>query len=240
LLELHELTKSYSAPDGGRVKALDRVSLTLGTGEFLALYGPSGSGKTTLLMLIAALLVPDSGMVTVNGREILALNERDAADYRLRELGFIRQTLELIPGVPAIENAALKLLACELGLQSAKRTVLPLFERLGIAEHAERNPEELSTGERQRVAIARALSTEPRLLLADEPTGSLDSQRGGEVLSMLRELCHEREVALLLVTHDERAAGYADCTLELQDGRLVKRSPVPHPTVGQRSAGARE
>ncbi|HEY7933269.1 MAG TPA: ABC transporter ATP-binding protein [Solirubrobacteraceae bacterium] len=228
MLELRELIKSYPSVSGETVSALDGVSLTLGEGEFLALYGPSGSGKTTLLMLIAALLSPDSGVVAVNGRELLELGEREAADYRLRELGFVRQSLELIPGVSAIENAALKLLACERGMKAARKELSPLFERLGIAERSEHLSEQLSAGERQRVAIARALSTGPRLLLADEPTGSLDSERGAQVLELLRELCRERSVTLLLVTHDERAVSYADRALELRDGKLIRRASSAH------------
>jgi putative ABC transport system ATP-binding protein len=223
LLELHELTKSYPVAHGGTVKALDGLSLALPAGEFLALYGPSGSGKTTLLKLIAALLRPDSGEVLVNGREVSEFGKREAAEYRLRTLGFIRQKQELIPGIPAIENAALKLLACHMGLEDARAALGSLFERLGIAERSEHLSEQLSAGERQRVAIARALSTQPRLLLADEPTGNLDSARGAEVLGLLRELCRERGVTLLLVTHDDRAAGYADRALDLRDGRLTER-----------------
>jgi putative ABC transport system ATP-binding protein len=227
VLELQELVKRYPSANGEDVTALDGVSLTLAAGEFLALYGPSGSGKTTLLMLIAALLRPNSGRVLANGRDVFGLGEREAAEYRLRELGFVRQTQELIPGIPGIENAALKLLACHMGLKDARAALGGLFERLGIAERSEHLSEQLSAGERQRVAIARALSTEPRLLLADEPTGNLDSARGAEVLGLLRELCRERGVTLLLVTHDDRAASYADRALELRDGQLSERISTP-------------
>jgi putative ABC transport system ATP-binding protein len=175
-------------------------------------------------MLIAGLLVPDSGTVTVNGREISALSERERAHYRRSELGFIRQSLDLIPGVRADDNAALKLLATS-GRRDAQRQIAPLLERLGLNGRVLQRAEQLSMGERQRVMIARALSTEPSLVLADEPTGSLDTDRGREVLTLLSEVCHERGVAVLLVTHDPRAAAFADRVHALRDGRLVEYEP---------------
>jgi putative ABC transport system ATP-binding protein len=190
----------------------------------VALYGPSGSGKTTLLMLIAGLLIPDSGSVKVNGREVSTLSARERAHYRRSELGFIRQSLDLIPGVRADDNAALKLLATS-GRRDAQQQVAPLLERLGLNGRALQRAEQLSMGERQRVMIARALSTEPSLVLADEPTGSLDTDRGREVLTLLSEVCHERGVGVLLVTHDSRAAAFADHVHALRDGRLVEYEP---------------
>jgi putative ABC transport system ATP-binding protein len=221
MLELHELVKHYTVGDGEIVHAVDGVSLTVGPGEMVALYGPSGSGKTTLLMLIAGLLAPDSGTVTVAGREISALSERERARFRRSGLGFIRQSLDLIPGVRADDNAALKLLATS-GRRDAQRTVGPLLERLGVGSRALQRAEQLSMGERQRVMIARALSTQPSLVLADEPTGSLDTERGMEVLGLLAEVCHEQGVAMLLVTHDPRAAAFADRVRALRDGRLCE------------------
>jgi len=224
MLELHELIKHYHVGDGEVIRAVDGVSLTVSPGELVALYGPSGSGKTTLLMLIAGLLSPDGGTVTVAGREISRLSERDRAQYRRSQLGFIRQSLDLIPGVRADDNAALKLLATS-GRRDAQRAVEPLLERLGLDGRALQRAEQLSMGERQRVMIARALSTEPMLVLADEPTGSLDTERGMEVLSLLSDICHERGVAMLLVTHDPRAAGFADRVRMLRDGQLAEFDP---------------
>jgi putative ABC transport system ATP-binding protein len=196
--------------------------MTVAGGELVALYGPSGSGKTTLLMLIAALLEPDSGEVLLDGRDICRLSPREAAGYRLRDLGFVRQSLNLIAGADVIDNAALKLLGTEMGARKARKQVGPLIERLGLSERASHRPEELSMGERQRVMIARALSTDPKLVLADEPTGSLDSQRGEEVLGMLSDICRERGVAVVLVTHDPQATAYADRVHALRDGRLAE------------------
>ena len=224
MLELQEVVKHYRVGDGEIVRAVDGVRLSVGAGELVALYGPSGSGKTTLLMLIAGLLIPDSGSVTVNSQEISKLSARERAHYRRSELGFIRQSLDLIPGVRADDNAALKLLA-STGRRDAQRRVAPLLERLGLNGRAGQRAEQLSMGERQRVMIARALSTEPSLVLADEPTGSLDTERGREVLTLLTEVCHERDVGVLLVTHDPRAAAFADHVHALRDGRLVEYEP---------------
>jgi putative ABC transport system ATP-binding protein len=210
--------------DGEIIRAVDGVSLSVAAGELVALYGPSGSGKTTLLMLIAGLLTPDSGSVRVNGREVSRLSARERAHYRRSELGFIRQSLDLIPGVRADDNAALKLLA-STGRRDAQRRVAPLLERLGLNGRAVQRAEQLSMGERQRVMIARALSTSPSLVLADEPTGSLDTDRGREVLTLLAEICHERNVGVLLVTHDPRAAAFADQVHALRDGRIAHYQP---------------
>ncbi|MGO9760182.1 MAG: ABC transporter ATP-binding protein [Solirubrobacteraceae bacterium] len=224
MLELRELVKHYQLPGGEPVRAVDGVSLSVAPGEMLALYGPSGSGKTTLLLMIAALLEPTGGAVLVDGRDISRLSEREASRYRLSERGFIRQSFDLLPGVSTIDNAVLKLLKT-VRWREAHARIAPLLERLGLGERVQQRSETLSMGERQRVMIARALSTEPRLLLADEPTGSLDTQRSREVLSLLRGLCRERDVAVVLVSHDPLAAGYADRVLALRDGRLVEHSP---------------
>lgn len=234
MLELRELTKHYHAGDGETIRAVDGVSLSVSGGELVALYGPSGSGKTTLLMLIAGLLLPDSGCVTVAGREISKLSERERAHFRREQLGFIRQSLDLIPGVRADDNAALKLLATS-GRRDAQRNIEPLLQRLGLDGRALQRAEQLSMGERQRVMIARALSTGPKLVLADEPTGSLDTERGMEVLGLLADICHEQAVAMLLVTHDPRAAAFADRVRALRDGCLVEYEPAspyaPHGAV---------
>ncbi|HYB23727.1 MAG TPA: ABC transporter ATP-binding protein [Solirubrobacteraceae bacterium] len=222
MLELRELVKHYQLVGGEPVRAVDGVSLTVAPGEMLALYGPSGSGKTTLLLMVAALLAPTAGTVLVDERDVCALSEREASRYRLSQLGFIRQSFDLLPGVSTVDNAVLKLLKIAPWREAHAR-VVPLLERLGLGDRLAQSSETLSMGERQRVMIARALSTEPRLLLADEPTGSLDSQRSREVLALLRELCRERQVAVVLVSHDPLAAGYADRVLALCDGRLSEQ-----------------
>jgi putative ABC transport system ATP-binding protein len=224
MLELRELVKHYPGVGGESVRAVDGVSLQVAAGEMVALYGPSGSGKTTLLLMVATLLKPTAGAVLIGGRDVASLSEREASDFRLAELGFIRQNFDLLPGVTAIDNAVLKLLKT-VRWKEAHRQITPMLERLGLAGRVQHRAEMLSMGERQRVMIARALSTEPRLLLADEPTGSLDTQRGREVLELLRELCSERQVAIVLVSHDPMAARYADRVFALRDGRLTGYEP---------------
>ncbi|HXQ00583.1 MAG TPA: ABC transporter ATP-binding protein [Solirubrobacteraceae bacterium] len=219
MLELRDLAKHYPSVGGETVRAVDGVSLTVGAGEMVALYGPSGSGKTTLLLMVATLLAPTSGTITIGGRDVSSLSEREASHFRLSELGFIRQNFDLLPGVTAIDNAILKLLKAKRW-REAQREITPLLERLGLGERLGHRAETLSMGERQRVMIARALSTGPRLLLADEPTGSLDTQRGREVLELLRGLCREQGVAVVLVSHDPMAAHYADRVYSLRDGHL--------------------
>jgi putative ABC transport system ATP-binding protein len=228
MLVLHDLVKHYPAAGGEPVRAVDGVTLRVRPGEMVALYGPSGSGKTTLLLMIATLLKPTSGTIAIAERDLSSLSEREASEFRLSQLGFIRQNFDLLPGVSAIDNAVLKLLK-HVRWRDAHTQITPLLERLGLGERLEHRSETLSMGERQRVMIARALSTEPSLLLADEPTGSLDSQRSSEVLELLRELCRERGVAVVLVSHDPLAAGYADRVFALRDGKLTDYDPSPAP-----------
>lgn len=219
MLELRELVKHYRIGDGPVIRAVDGVDLTVERGEFVALYGPSGSGKTTLLDLIAGLRKPDSGEVLLDGRDIAKLSVQERDSWRLRELGVVGQPHHLIPGAYAVENASLKLW---LDGAHGSRSVVPLLEQLGLGERLEHRTEQLSMGERQRVLIAQALSLEPKLVLADEPTGLLDTQRTLEVLELLRDMCRARQASVVLVTHDLTAARIADRTYELRDGKLSK------------------
>jgi putative ABC transport system ATP-binding protein len=220
VLEVRALVKHYPAGGGETLRVLDGISLTIAAGELAALYGPSGEGKTTLLTIIAALLKPDSGSVCVNGREITWLKPAQAARYRRDDLGYVGQVPDLMSGVSAIDNASLKLFGQRVGVAESHRRVTPLMERLGLGARLHHRPDQLSAGQRQRVLIARALATEPKLLIADEPTGSLDSHRSAEVLRLLTEICQERSVAMLLATHDPGAAGYAQHVWDLRDGHL--------------------
>jgi putative ABC transport system ATP-binding protein len=225
VLELREVVKRFPVGDAEPVRAVDGVSLSVADGELVALYGPSGSGKSTLLLLAAAVMRPDSGVVLLDDEHVSAFSPTEAAEYRMNTVGFVRQSLDLIPGASALDNAAIKLLGRRAAVREAHRQVAPLLDRLGLGERLKHRAEDLSMGERQRVMIARALSTEPRLVLADEPTGSLDSERGQEVLSLLSELCRERGITVLLVTHDPRAAAFADRVLTLRDGMLEDAVP---------------
>jgi putative ABC transport system ATP-binding protein len=220
-LELRAVSKSYT---GGveTVRAVDRVSFSVEGGEFAALFGPSGSGKTTLLLIAAALTEPDSGSVRFDGRDLGGLSPREAALYRLRDVGFVFQAFHLMPHTSALDNATIKLTGAGQTLREARAQALPWLERVGLGARAAHTPEQLSMGERQRVAIARALVNEPRLLLADEPTGNLDSTRGREILALIRDVCHERRIPGLLVTHDDGARDLLDTVHTLRDGALVE------------------
>jgi putative ABC transport system ATP-binding protein len=220
MLELERVFKHYR---GGaeEIRAVDGVSLKAEAGEMLALHGPSGSGKTTLLLLIAGLLAPEHGAVRFRGRDLTSLSQAEASDYLMREVGFVYQSLQLMPRVSALENAALKLVLAGTGMREAQARALPWLERLGLGEQLARTPEELSGGERQRVAIARALAGDPALILADEPTGNLDSTRSREIVALLASIAHERGASVILVTHDTDAAQLADRRGTLRDGRLL-------------------
>jgi putative ABC transport system ATP-binding protein len=220
-LELRNLVKHYPA-GGEEVRAVDGVSLTVAPGEFVALYGPSGSGKTTLLLLAAGLMAPDAGSVLFAERDVTSLTTAQSALYRRRDVGFVFQAFHLIAGAPAIDNAALKLLADGYSLAQARREARPWLARVGLSEREGHTPAQLSMGERQRVAIARALVNEPRLLLTDEPTGNLDSQRSREILALLRDICHERSIPGVLVTHDPQATAFVDRVHTLRDGALME------------------
>ena len=234
MLAVEGVVKHYRGT-GEEVRAVDGVSLTIAPREMLALLGPSGSGKTTLLLLIAALLKPEEGAIHYDGRDLTTLSENEASEYLLRDVGFVFQHFHLMPRSTAIENAARKLLVSGAGLREAKKRAIPWLERVGLGDRLEHTSEKLSGGERQRVAIARALACEPRLILADEPTGNLDSARSREIVQLLRSVAHENSACVLLVTHDHEAASLADRRLVLRDGRLtdgdLDSQPHDPPTV---------
>ncbi|HEV3318231.1 MAG TPA: ABC transporter ATP-binding protein [Solirubrobacteraceae bacterium] len=223
-LELRNLVKHYHVGDAEPVRAVDGVSLSIAPGELVALYGPSGSGKTTLLMLIAALIEPDGGAVLLDGRDLSGMSDAERSHYRLRELGFVDQTSDLLPGGNVVQNAAMKLWLLE-HTRDAEHRIEPLLLRLGLGDRLAHRADQLSMGERQRVMIARALSTGPKLILADEPTGNLDTHRGREILRLLVEVCHEQDMSVLLATHDPQATAFADRVYALRDGRLVDYEP---------------
>jgi ABC-type lipoprotein export system ATPase subunit len=224
LLELEGVVKYYCG-EGEEVRAVDGVSFTIAPGEMLALLGPSGSGKTTLLLLIAALLRPEAGAIRFQGRDITSISESQASEYLLRDVGFVFQNFHLMPRVSAVENAARKLLIGGVGMRDAQSRAIQWLERVGLADRLEYTPEKMSGGERQRVAIARALAGEPGLVLADEPTGNLDSARSREIVQLLRSVAHERGARVLLVTHDREAAAIAGRCCTLRDGKLIEGAP---------------
>ncbi|MBX5473476.1 MAG: ABC transporter ATP-binding protein [Thermoleophilia bacterium] len=204
--------------EGGRIRALEDVSLRLDPGELVALTGPSGCGKSTLLNLIGALDRPDAGEIHVGGEDVTRL--RDPAGYRAETVGFVFQFHNLIMTLTALENVQVPMLG-RRGRAERERRAAELLAEVGLAGRADSYPPTLSGGERQRVAIARALANEPRLLLADEPTGALDSETGAQILDLLRRLRDEHGTTILLVTNDDAVAAQADRVVRIRDGVLT-------------------
>jgi putative ABC transport system ATP-binding protein len=231
-LLLHQVVKEY-ATAGEVVRALDGVSLQVSPRETVALCGPSGSGKSTLLLIAAGLLTPTAGGVHFGQTDVTALTPEAAANYQRHEVGLVSQTVDLMPGVPAVENAAIKLLADRVPLREARRAAVPWLDRVGLSHRLDHTPDQLSAGERARVALARALVNGPSLLLADEPTANLDSRHGLEVVQLLADIGRDHGAAVLLVTHDMEAAALADRVETLRDGRLdIRHGASEATTVG--------
>ena len=216
------------------------VSLAVGAGEFLSVMGPSGSGKTTLLNLLAGLDRPSAGRVVVAGRDLARLTVDALSDLRLRQIGFVFQSFNLFPSFTVEENVAWPLEFLGVGRRAAARRAAVQLERVGLAgDRWLRRPAALSGGEQQRVALARALVTEPALLVADEPTGNLDSHSGQTILDLLSTLHRDRGLTIILVTHSAVAAAYAERTIELLDGRIVRDIRTSRPlTDGEGAAPA--
>jgi putative ABC transport system ATP-binding protein len=219
LYEVRNATRSFRRGDA-TINALGGVDLTIAHGEIVALVGPSGSGKTTLLQLLGALDRPTSGQIFFEGRDLATLGDNELADLRLRAFGFVFQTFNLIPTLNALENVEAKLAPTGLPASELRARSFALLEEVGLSDRADHLPSQLSGGEQQRVAIARALSTEPRVVLADEPTGNLDSKTGSEVVDLLTSLSQEHGHTVILVTHDTEIAAKAHRSIRMQDGRL--------------------
>jgi ABC-type lipoprotein export system ATPase subunit len=220
LLEIRDLTKIYHAEQP--VVALDHVNLTISNRAFIALTGPSGSGKSTLLNLIGALDSPTEGEILFEGQPVNTLSENELATFRRNKIGFVFQLFYLLPALTALENVMLPLLPFQhrIGFKLEKRAK-ELLGAVGLSSRVDHFPAQLSGGECQRVAVARALINFPRLLLADEPTGNLDSQNGAELIKLFKRLNRELDLAIFIVTHDAGIAGQADEQFHLQDGRLT-------------------
>jgi ABC-type lipoprotein export system ATPase subunit len=223
-VDLVDVRKSF---EGGRIRALDGVTLRLDAGELVSLTGPSGCGKSTLLNLVGALDRPDAGEILVGGESLARLE--DAARYRAEVVGFVFQFHDLIPTLNALENVQVPMLGRRARAFRVRRAA-ELLAEVGLSERAQSYPPTLSGGERQRVALARALANAPRVLLADEPTGALDAETGGQIVELLRRVRDEHGTTILLVTNDDAVAAQADRMLRLRDGRLL--SPVAAPRSG--------
>ena len=224
-LELQGVSKSYG--EGPTlVLALDEVDLTVRAGELVAIMGPSGSGKSTLLTIAGTLEEATSGSIAVEGQDVANMSRNDRARLRRRSIGYVFQDFNLLAGLTAAENVSLPLELDGTRAKAARAVALEALEELDVATHADRYPDELSGGERQRVAIARAVVGDRRLLLADEPTGALDSVNGESVMRLVRAAC-KRGVAGVVVTHDAQLASWADRVVFLRDGRVVDRTSAP-------------
>jgi putative ABC transport system ATP-binding protein len=225
ILETNGIRKQYQMGTV-TVDALAGVDFSVEQGEFVGVMGPSGSGKSTLLHLLGGLDQPSDGQVTLAGRALSDLSDRQITITRRRQMGFVFQFFNLIPTLTTEENVALPMIIDGRRPRDYRERVDHLLELVGLTERRDHTPDQLSGGEQQRVAIARALVTEPAIVLADEPTGNLDSRSGDEILRLLRQLCDELNQTVVMVTHDPRAASYADRIVFLQDGRIIDEMTI--------------
>lgn len=221
-LEVHNIVKTFTIEGGGTINAVDGVSFQVHSGEFVALVGPSGSGKTTMLSILAALLSPTSGQVLVDGQDLSRLNERQRVRLRRQKIGFTFQANNLIPFMTAQENVEFMLRLNGTNGKNGRMRSEELLSRLGLADRLRNLPAQMSGGQQQRVAIARALIHNPAVVLADEPTASLDTERAYQVVETFADLIHENGRAGIMVTHDLRMCKYVDRVLQMRDGKLVR------------------
>ena len=235
-LELRNISKSYGV-GSSLVHALADVSLSVDRGVLVAVMGPSGSGKSSLLTIAGSLEEPTSGEVLIDGKSLASMSHNNKARLRRRTIGYVFQDFNLLAGLTALENVSLPLELDDLSARKARTLAMAALENVGIAERAGHFPDELSGGERQRVAIARAVVGERHLLLADEPSGALDSANGEAVMKMIRGAC-KQGVAAVVVTHDAHLASWADRVVFLKDGRIVDQT-VPPPSAESLLAQAR-
>ena len=222
LIEIRDLRKVYEMGDT-QVRALDGVSVDVERGDFLAIMGPSGSGKSTLMNLIGCLYSPSSGTYRLNTQEVSTLDDDELARIRNREIGFVFQTFNLLARTSALENVEVPLIYAGVSRAERQRKAKEMLERVGLADRMHHQPSELSGGQRQRVAVARALVNSPSILLADEPTGNLDSKTGEEIMALFAQLNREGNT-IILVTHEEDIAAHARKRIRLRDGKIVEQS----------------
>lgn len=219
VIEIHNLQKTY---DKGKIKALNGIDLEIKKGEFISIMGPSGSGKSTLLNMIGALDRAEEGTIKVAG--INLMKTRDLSEFRSQEIGFVFQMHNLVPNLSVLENVEIPMYETRVKSEEMRRRALELLEAVGLKDKADKNPTKLSGGERQRVAIARALVNHPSIILADEPTGALDSKTGDVILNLLKSLHSKEQVTLVMVTHEPYVAEMADRILHVLDGKINNSS----------------
>ena len=214
-----EMKNVYKSYENGNIKALNGINLTIGEGEFVSIIGPSGSGKSTLLNMLGALDVPDSGSINVAGEDLSSSKKLN--EFRAQKIGFIFQLHNLIPNISVVENIEIPMFTQKMSSKEMRANALKLLDDVGLNDKAEIMPNKLSGGERQRVAIARALANNPSIILADEPTGSLDSKTSSKILKQLIDLHEDKNVTLIIVTHDMDVAKLADRVIEVLDGEII-------------------
>jgi len=219
LITVSNVYKIYNKMEN-EVRALDGISFSISQGEFIAIVGPSGSGKSTLMNILGCLDTPTSGEYFLNGQNVAGLNEKKLTYIRNREIGFVFQSFNLVPGLDALENVELPLLYRGMPREERRRLAQSALEQVGLAERMHHKPSQMSGGQQQRVAIARAIAARPPIILADEPTGNLDSKSGASIMEILRALNTEGET-VILITHDNNIAHTAGRMLKIQDGRMV-------------------
>ena len=227
MVEARELSKIYG--DGAEVRALDGVDLAVGDGEMVAVMGPSGSGKSTLLNMIGGLDRPTGGQVTIDGQDLATVRNLDT--FRAQTVGFVFQLHNLLPTLTALENVEVPMRGQPIRGQARRERAKELLTLVGLADRMKHLPAQLSGGERQRVAIARALANQPHLILADEPTGNLDTTAGGEIMRLLADLNLSQRTTIVVVTHDRRVARATDRILTMRDGRITDDHPVADPVT---------
>ena len=222
MIQTFDLTKVYNITEGIEIRALNGVSIDVKKGEFVSVMGPSGSGKTTLLNMIGALDNPTSGAVYINRTNVAHMDDKQRTELRLKEIGFIFQFYNLVPVLSAYENVELPMLFAGRKKYEIERNVNKFLDLVGLSKKRDHLPSELSGGEQQRVAIARALCNEPSILIADEPTGELDTKKGMEIVKLLRELNLELNQTILMVTHDPSIGALAERMFKMRDGKIIE------------------
>lgn len=227
MIETQDVSKTYKLGDT-KVRALRKVNLRIEDGEMVAIIGPSGSGKSTLLAILGCLDVPTKGVYRIDGQEVMRMNEKQLAAIRLRKFGFVFQQFNLLPRTSALENVMLPLYYSGVKGKTRQNKAMEALEKVGLQERAKSHPNQLSGGEQQRVAIARALVNNPSILLADEPTGNLDTRKGDEIVAIFQKLNRELGQTVIYVTHDPFIARHTRRIIYIQDGKLVKDEPVEH------------
>lgn len=231
MISITNLSKIYQMGDT-QVRALDDISLSVEKGEIVAIMGPSGSGKSTLMNILGCLDQPTSGAYCIFGRDVGKLNEQEQAVLRNREIGFVFQSFNLLPKLTAVENVELPLVYAGAPAKERRERAIDALQRMGLANRVYHKPKELSGGQQQRVAIARALVSHPRFILADEPTGNLDSRSGAEIMGIFQEL-NCQGITVILVTHEEDIASYTRRIIRFLDGKIVSDQPIQQQTANK-------